>query len=126
MVEGALTGGIEAPVSEAAMTMPKPRGYQQEMLAESLRKNIIVAVCTSHLRENTCASKTDILQTRWTPEAVRHKCTSIDDVIHAFHYLSLLIIRAILRIQEELGRCPPNKVSQLVLICTTVESVYIC
>lgn len=45
MAEGATTGGAEAPVGEAAMTMPKPRGYQKEMLAESLRQNIVVAVC---------------------------------------------------------------------------------
>ncbi|KAL1966075.1 hypothetical protein VTN77DRAFT_4823 [Rasamsonia byssochlamydoides] len=69
MTEGATTGGVEAPVGEAAITMHKPRGYQQEMLAESLRQNIIVAM-------DTGSGKTQI---------------------------------AILRIQEELGRCPPNK-----------------
>jgi ERCC4-related helicase len=37
-------GGATSPGDQAAVTMLKPRAYQQEMLAESLRQNIIVAV----------------------------------------------------------------------------------
>lgn len=43
MVEETLMGGA-VPGDQAATTMLKPRAYQQEMLAESLRQNIIVAV----------------------------------------------------------------------------------
>jgi hypothetical protein len=37
-------GGALPPMEEVVTTMLKPRAYQQEMLEESLRQNIIVAV----------------------------------------------------------------------------------
>jgi len=40
------SGGASALGDEAAATMMKARAYQQEMLAESLRQNIIVVVGT--------------------------------------------------------------------------------
>lgn len=44
MLGETLIGGATSPEDQAAVTMLKPRAYQQEMLAESLRQNIIVAV----------------------------------------------------------------------------------
>jgi hypothetical protein len=44
MVGESPMGGATSPGDQAAVAMLKPRAYQQEMLAESLRQNIIVAV----------------------------------------------------------------------------------
>lgn len=44
MVEKTRMGGAAVLGDQAEVTMLKPRAYQQEMLAESLRQNIIVAV----------------------------------------------------------------------------------
>ena len=46
-----------------------PRGYQLEMLAESMCKNIIVAVGILYLVDSQ-----NLTYGRWTQEAARHTC----------------------------------------------------
>ncbi|KAH8705777.1 putative RNA helicase/RNAse III [Talaromyces proteolyticus] len=69
MAEEGLLQGASTPIDEANARIFKPRAYQQEMLTESLRRNIIVAM-------ETGSGKTQI---------------------------------AILRVQEEIMRCSPDK-----------------
>jgi hypothetical protein len=56
-------------------TVPKPRAYQQEMLAESLRQNIIITVIQSKLLE-TFQTRVDSTSCRWTLEVVKQTCRS--------------------------------------------------
>ena len=58
----------------------KARPYQKEMMEESLKKNIIVAVshetCKSRSIRNACQEITDVLLHRWTLEVGRRMCES--------------------------------------------------
>lgn len=83
----------------------KPRAYQREMLGQSLRRNVIVAVSTFGHRYFESYRLTVI---RWIRAAERHKCMFIAECsgIETLteHY------SAVLRIQAELERCSPDKV----------------
>ncbi|MCJ1280825.1 Dicer-like protein 2 [Xylographa opegraphella] len=74
-----------------------PRGYQLEMVAESMVKNIIVAVGPLYL-----VVKQNLTHGRWIPEAARH----------------IYLGRALLRIKAELDRCGPEKL--VWFLCPTV------
>jgi hypothetical protein len=50
----------------------KSRAYQMEMLEESLKGNVIVAVC--FLPSFIVATLADNTHCRWIPEAVKHMC----------------------------------------------------
>jgi len=70
--------GEDSPSSMSVVTSPPsppppitPRAYQLEMLEESLKQNIIVAV----RRVADCeGDNADMLVERWTQGAARHRC----------------------------------------------------
>jgi hypothetical protein len=83
----------------------KPRAYQREMLEQSLRRNVIVAVSTFRHRYFKAYRVTIA---RWIREAERLKCMFIAEC--SGNETLTERFSAVLRIQAELDRCSPNKV----------------
>jgi hypothetical protein len=97
----------------------RARGYQLEMLEESLKGNIIVAVITQQPLSDV---KVYSDKGRWIPEVVKRTCSSpkCGNFVRCSLSTPLLAValaipltkthRAVLRIIAELERCPPEKV----------------
>ena len=95
----------ECPPPTALITTPpaeiqeyitvKPRAYQLEMLEESLKRNVIVAVCFSH---SLLRRSTDNPQTRWTLVAAKHMCklqSLPSEILSPLVHLDLIIFASI-------------------------------
>jgi len=70
--EGTMAYTIVTAESKEGDGIMKSRAYQTEMLEESLKGNVIVAVC--FLPSFTVAILADNTQSRWIPEVVKHMC----------------------------------------------------
>jgi hypothetical protein len=68
--EDKASNGKEESQIEALVASSTPRAYQLEMLEESLRRNIIVAV--SCLVQNVYMYYLDLTRSRWTLAAAKH------------------------------------------------------
>jgi hypothetical protein len=84
------------------------RGYQKEMLEESLKKNIVVAVQNPvHLLLGLPVTDPII---RWIRVAVKPICASATHTHTLNEQSSLILKSAILRIEAELERCTQEQV----------------
>lgn len=52
---------------------------------------------------------------RWKPVVEKHGCMSVFDTFIFVWPLTVILFSAVLRIREELGRCPPDKVRFCIL-----------
>jgi hypothetical protein len=78
------------------------RSYQNEMFRRSMKENVIVAVCSLASIYPTRTNNDSDGYGKWKDTHVRN-----------LHTISRLMpfSRALLRIAEEIDRCPPGKVS---------------
>lgn len=83
-----------------------PRGYQREMLEQSIKRNVIVAVSYSEYPIQSAFA--DLI--RWTREVVKLKCMSLP--YHRKRERLIITRRAVMRIQHELDTCAPDKVGE--------------